>query len=725
MTARRVLLSCLSAATVLCPLDNLPDGETRYNNTYSKDFIMDAPWRVRSASTAIPVTIILKDCDTDDIQELHWIRCLDITSGSVVLWDHDFGDEQIGDNSFESNYWTYVTTVTEGHPSLADGTPLTPGNLGYGPGDEIDLEVSIYYRDMLFNHTETRRLRVHVANAEYPWPAGWYGGDTHYHTMYTNNTAEFGAPLPAVVLTAEAMGLQWLTTTDHSCDLDETGDGSFSFATTHWEYTIQDETGTQTIYRDNTAIGSTWDVLGDEVSLFDSPDFRLYRAVELNASSVDADSYQKTLHCLIFNEEYIDSPLSGAIGERPVTPSLPDALGQISGAGFAYAAHPLSDMSAEWGGLDWAVNGSDWGDEDYAAALGSSAFAGLEAFNTRTTRYSTDEKNPWPDFDAGVEPDDPYPNELLAGIDLWDAYLRESLPSTRKIFLSGGSDAHGDFNYGSFRSLTSYATDNAIGKVQTIVRVPGAGYGPGNLPPISELLAACRAGRSVVTDGPFMEIGVDENDDGDFDDSGDVFMGDDVSGSAAASRPLTVRWASPADFGDVVLVELLVGDGGETTVLHSYDPSAFGEGYSGEFTIELASHGFEGPRYFRAQCRTDRGDDEFRAYTNPIWIHFDATSIAGGDQGAWLRLSLTRNPFHDSAELVFGLPQRGNAKLEVFDVSGRLLATVCEGELPGGGATASWSGTDQRGRRVAPGVYFFRLAHAGRSVTAKGLFLPR
>ena len=86
--------------TKISKLDSL-----KYNNTFAKDFIMDAPWRVIDASTTIPVTIILKDCDVDDIAELHWIRCWDVTGGgSTILWDHDFGDETIGDDASEDNY---------------------------------------------------------------------------------------------------------------------------------------------------------------------------------------------------------------------------------------------------------------------------------------------------------------------------------------------------------------------------------------------------------------------------------------------------------------------------------------------------------------------------------------------------------------------------------------------------------------------------------------------
>jgi len=60
------------------------DNTVAYDNTLAKDFIMDAPWRVIDENTAVPVTIILKDCDVDDIRELHWIRVWDVTGGGTI-----------------------------------------------------------------------------------------------------------------------------------------------------------------------------------------------------------------------------------------------------------------------------------------------------------------------------------------------------------------------------------------------------------------------------------------------------------------------------------------------------------------------------------------------------------------------------------------------------------------------------------------------------------------
>ncbi len=721
-SARSILAAVLTAVFAVALLPPVASAHDRYDNTWMKDFMMDAPWRVKDADTSIPLMLVLKDCDADDIRELHWIRCWDVTSGETILWNHDFGDELIGDDPYESNYWTWITTVTEGHPSLPDGTPLTPANLGYSAGDAINLKVSIYYKDDWFNYTETRYLRIHVARGDYPWPDGWYGGDTHYHTMYTNNLAEFGAPLPAVVRAGEAMGLHWLTTTDHSCDLDETGDGSYSYATTHWEYTIQDETGISTVYRDNTAIGTTWDVLGDDVAMLDSPSFRLYRAVELNAASIDGDSFNKTLHTLVYNENYISSPLSGALGERPVTPDLPGVLSQISGGGFMYAAHPLSDMSAEWGGLDWGIDGTMWGDEDIATALGYEVFKGLQAFNTRHSLYSSDQNNPWADFDAGVTPSDPYPNELLAGIATWNGLLETGLDPLVKCFLSGGSDAHGDLNYGTFIGLDNYATDNAIGKVQTVVRVPGS-YGPGNLPPISELLAALRAGRSVVTDGPFVLLGIDENGDGDFDDASDLAIGEDGSWDPFLELPITLRWSSTEDFGPIVHIELLASSETGTQALFSFNPDAIGEGYAGERVLEYPAGSFDEPHAFRVECSSTRDGQTYRAYSNPVWISSDGTSVPDDVLESCLWLVARGNPFTSGTSIDFSVPSGSDATVSVFDISGRIVTTLHVGHTDERVNTVAWNGADGSGKRVASGVYLVTLSSGNETATAKVVLL--
>ena len=57
----------------------------------------------------------------------------------------------------------------------------------------------------------------------------------------------------------------------------------------------------------------------------------------------------------------------------------------------------------------------------------------------------------------------------------------------------------------------------------------------------------------------------------------------------------------------------------------------------------------------------------------------------------------------------FTMARDGAASVEVFDVSGRLVKTVLDGIALEGINTVHWNGTDEAGRSVASGVYFYRL----------------
>jgi hypothetical protein len=171
--------------------------------------------------------------------------------------------------------------------------------------------------------------------------------------------------------------------------------------------------------------------------------------------------------------------------------------------------------------------------------------------------------------------------------------------------------------------------------VQTVVYIPG-GYGPGNLPPMSEIMAAHRAGRSVATDGPFLEIGLDRDDDGDWYEAGDLMISDDGIADPTGYLPLKIRWASLEEFGPITSVQLIAGDGLGTSTLASFDPDSAGQGYGGITTVDLSGFGLHGLHFLRAELLTDDGAAGHRAYTNPIWITFAERPTAVTDLSATL-----------------------------------------------------------------------------------------
>jgi hypothetical protein len=77
------------------------------------------------------------------------------------------------------------------------------------------------------------------------------------------------------------------------------------------------------------------------------------------------------------------------------------------------------------------------------------------------------------------------------------------------------------------------------------------------------------------------------------------------------------------------------------------------------------------------------------------------------------------NPFSSTVRIGFGIPAAGVVKIEVYDVAGRRLATLLDGEQSPGFHSVIWDGRTAQGERVAPGVYFTRVRYNGKSDVKK------
>jgi len=67
------------------------------------------------------------------------------------------------------------------------------------------------------------------------------------------------------------------------------------------------------------------------------------------------------------------------------------------------------------------------------------------------------------------------------------------------------------------------------------------------------------------------------------------------------------------------------------------------------------------------------------------------------------------NPFSSSTWIEYTLRRECAAELSVFDVKGRRVRTLLAVPQGPGRHTAVWDGCDEGGRRVSPGIYFYRL----------------
>jgi hypothetical protein len=67
------------------------------------------------------------------------------------------------------------------------------------------------------------------------------------------------------------------------------------------------------------------------------------------------------------------------------------------------------------------------------------------------------------------------------------------------------------------------------------------------------------------------------------------------------------------------------------------------------------------------------------------------------------------NPASASATVTLALPRRGSARLAAYDVNGRLVRTLWDGEMDAGVRTITWDGRTDRGARAPGGIYFLRF----------------
>ena len=77
------------------------------------------------------------------------------------------------------------------------------------------------------------------------------------------------------------------------------------------------------------------------------------------------------------------------------------------------------------------------------------------------------------------------------------------------------------------------------------------------------------------------------------------------------------------------------------------------------------------------------------------------------------------NPLNPLTTFTYVLTAPGRVRLAIYDVEGRLVATVVDGFGQRGRGSAVWNGTDGRGEAVSSGVYFARLEAGGGADTKK------
>ena len=95
----------------------------------------------------------------------------------------------------------------------------------------------------------------------------------------------------------------------------------------------------------------------------------------------------------------------------------------------------------------------------------------------------------------------------------------------------------------------------------------------------------------------------------------------------------------------------------------------------------------------------------FEGTETTLDIEMNPLGVEQGDAPAGLLLCPpTPDPFTTSTTIGFELPEAGHVRLDVYDISGRLVETLIDGEMATGEHTVSLDGS-----QLEPGVYLLRL----------------
>lgn len=664
--AAAALPSCGDRGDVAEPAPTLGRAQQPVADASNTDLLADAPFRVQTPDTPIPFEIFASDA---------WTRATTLNSVKIslqkgaswtTLYQRTLGLD-LSTSAETNEMWLLHVTKAYGG-AIPNGTVFTPTNLiGAGAaGKTLKFKVELD-ADVSLRTSSSYVITLNVRVGEAPLPhgrglfAGWFAGDTHSHTMYSNNFAEFGLPHRAMLSGAHAIGLDWEITTDHSCDLDAPKSfpiGGFDRIGSRTErWTFCEETGKakpECTVRSHVGWANGWLMADDDAKdamAWGGVPFLFHTGEEVTAKTAGG----VTVHSLAYRAGYVQADGSGAtklgIQADPITATLPSVLSGLPAGAMLFGAHPTQPLPAEVGGGAWSAS-------DVASARGYPAFKGFEFWNLRKTMAYNAAQNPF--GSAGLDPAahwtpcsatdfECYPYFLdRDAIPFWDRLLSGAV-ETASPFVYGlaGSDAHGDLNFSTYYtgSTTTFdldsTTDSALGRVRTVAYAPGF--------TMDEILDAIGAGRTILTDGPLLTFGVDETGDGTLDQPADVQIGARRAVPQNANLDLLLKWQTTAEFGDVERVAIFRGTSTTAGAPGSYellnDPEALSDckaasrtaasckltlGRSGALALPPLGRTY----YYRAMALTGAG--KFRCLTNPLWITgaADESPDAGpGDTG--------------------------------------------------------------------------------------------
>ncbi len=147
---------------------------------------------------------------------------------------------------------------------------------------------------------------------------------------------------------------------------------------------------------------------------------------------------------------------------------------------------------------------------------------------------------------------------------------------------------------------------------------------------------------------------------------------------------------------------------------------------SGHYALALTADEYTLRYSHPSYVETTRDVTVVAGLTITVDVMLVPTSAAVGDGAeagdAARRTTLAQNqpnPFNPATTIRFTVPGEGPVELAILDVHGRVVRRLVDGALAPGEHAIAWDGRDARGREAPSGVYAYRLAAGGRTITRR------
>lgn len=116
---------------------------------------------------------------------------------------------------------------------------------------------------------------------------------------------------------------------------------------------------------------------------------------------------------------------------------------------------------------------------------------------------------------------------------------------------------------------------------------------------------------------------------------------------------------------------------------------------------------------------------EYNIYLIKLGNETSVSQPESGSEPGLINLNNFPNPFGRTTTIAFDIPSGlyGSVSLSIYDISGRIVRILIDEPLDTGSHNTIWDGRDEGGRKLDPGVYFYRIENPAFNRTRRMILL--